>query len=545
MNVRNGRNLEASLQNLSFAGRNLQVNVAKFERKQKKRVGDFRYRSKPVNTKTTSEKRSNIRDGRTFASVVAGCDMPPPPPPPPPPSVNPISLHPNAVMAEWVGNDLTFLGEAISMEHVHSLNPGISMGDDEAFSLKYVGGLKVCLSFRSIDDVNAFLRVKDDWFLTFSRANLYQNHFDRVTWVKIFGMPLKLWDRRNFDCIAGKFGRVLVPFEASPEARDLSHGRLCILTESRKRIDDEVLIECDGQLSNVSVLEYDDGLFPLNSTEFVMNEEDDELVDFSENEDDSVGISDTVMIEDDEDEIEDGEIVGVDTENVEDSFRGTTAGEEFADQSREMVGDAPAPMQPSINYSHEKNRSNPGEPQQPLRNSPTVVNSGYSKEDNSLASDNLSFGDLKNLIPNGCFGPFNSKWATPPHGGPVNSENVGQDFGKLNDTGHLDTLGPNAEFSGSYAKRRKIRNITQADRNIPPPPNFESDEPPMDTQEINFHKSPSHPVSNNTHFDPTIISTPEIMRTARIGRAIGFDIDGDNEILIAAMGETGACNHNR
>lgn len=158
-NVRNWRILEATLQNLSFAGKKLQVNVAKFERKQKKRVQDFQYRREPINTKATAGIRCNVRDGRSFAAVVAGCDLPPPPPPP---SVNPISLHPNDVMADWIDNELTYMGEAISMEHLHSLNPGISMGDDEAFSMKYVGGLKVCLSFRSVDDVNAFLRVKDD-----------------------------------------------------------------------------------------------------------------------------------------------------------------------------------------------------------------------------------------------------------------------------------------------------------------------------------------------------------------------------------------------
>ncbi|KAI3767471.1 hypothetical protein L2E82_17603 [Cichorium intybus] len=122
---------------------------------------------------------------------------------------------------------------------------------------------------------------------------------------------------------------------------------------------------------------------------------------------------------------------------------------------------------------------------------------------------------------------------------------MGRDGENLNDAGHLDPLGPDLEFTGSFTKRRKIRNSIQGDKIFPPPPNFESVEPIVATQEINLNNSPSIPVSINAHTDPITSSTPEIVRTARIGRAIGFDIEGDNEILMAAMGETGACNHNR
>ncbi|CAI9295733.1 unnamed protein product [Lactuca saligna] len=450
-NVRNRRFLEVALQNLSFAGRNLEVNVAKFERKLKKRVQDFQYRREAINTKDTADIRSNARDGRTFAVVVAGCELPPPLPPP---VVNPISLHPNDVMADWIENELTYMGEAISMEHVHNLNPGISMGDDEAFSMKYAGGLKVCLSFRSVDDVNAFLRVKDDWFLKLSRANQYHNHFDRVTSVKIY-----------------------------------------------------------GHLLNVSVLEYEEEWLPQNSSEFEMIDEDEDQVDFSDDDDNFVGVSDTVMIEDEVDDIEEREIVGDDTEKVEDYFRGIT--------------------------------NEPGESQLPLGKSPLVVNNENSKIDNLNSSDNNSFGELKNLIPNGCFGPFNSKWVSPSNGGPEVDKTIGLDFGKLNEAGHLDTLGPDLDFIGSYSKRRKIKNNDLCDRNFPPPPNFESEAPQMDTQIIKLNKSPSNPASNNVHLDPTIISIPEIVRTTRIGRSIGFDIDEENMILIEAMDETGACNHTR
>ncbi|KAI3763654.1 hypothetical protein L2E82_13648 [Cichorium intybus] len=376
------------------------------------------------------------------------------------------------------------------MEHLHSLNPGIAIGDDDAFSMKYIGGLKVCLSFRSVDDVNSFMRVKDDWFEEFYRAIEHQPQFERVTWVKIYGIPVKLWDRRNFESIARKYGRILVPFEASSDARDLSHGRVCVLTESRRRIDDVVPIEFDGKIMNISVLEYEDGWFPLKAPEFAIGVEYQDGDDISD--DDSEGISDTVMIEDDVVEIEEGEIVGDEEEKVEDSFPENFAGDVDGklDEMGEMIGDDSVFVQPFINVVHGNCGLEHDDNQPPRVDFSARECNEKLREEDTESTNNISFGDLKKLIPNGCFGPFN--------------------------------------FSKAI--------------HSPSSPIAEIDEPAIVTQEINLNKSPTNPNTSSPLLDPAVVSTPEIIRTARIGHAIGFDIDANNEILIEAMGEVGVCN---
>ncbi|KAI3751029.1 hypothetical protein L2E82_22028 [Cichorium intybus] len=467
-NNRNQSNIEAALQNISIAGRLLQVNVAKFDRKQQAMKGDFQYRRASETVKIPSDKRWNTRGVRTFASVVAGCDVQPPPPPP---ASIPVSLFPNPVMTEWIDNELTYMGVAHSMEHLHSLNPGIATGDDDAFSMKYAGGLRVYLRFRSSNDVIAFSRVKDDWFTEFSRANQSQFHFERVTWLKVFGLPSKLWDRDNFNRIAGKFGQILVPFEASFEARDLSQGRICILTESRKRIDEEVLIECEGQLMNISVLEFEDGWFPLSSNGSDVEEERIDSDGCSDN--DSDGISDTIMFGDDTDDIEDGEIVGDETVAVEDSFRRETVGDGIPDQAGETRGDGSDSQQPFINCMHGKPGNMLGESHQPGGVSSPEMNSANIKKFDPNESDNVSFGELKKMIPNGCFGPFNHNRVVPPPAGPIGDVCMDQDSVRNISLGGMDTMGPDRDFTGSYTKRRRIRVSDQCDGNIPPPPNFE------------------------------------------------------------------------
>ncbi|KAI3522755.1 hypothetical protein L1887_00805 [Cichorium endivia] len=374
------------------------------------------------------------------------------------------------------------------------LSAETTLGDDEAFSMKYVGGLKVCKRFRSASDVNSFMSIKDDWFSEFSRANHAQCHFDRVAWLKILGLPIKLWDRRNFDRIAGKFGSILVPFDASTDARDLSHGRICVLTDARRRIDEEVLIEFDGHLLNVYVVEYKDGWFPLKSPEHVADDEQFEHDDYSE--EDSDGISDTMMHEDSSDEYKESEIIADDVDKVEDSFApdNAGAGDVRLEQETVKVNDDSNPV---INDAYGKKDNYHGEPHQPLGELSSGGKYDSDKRnnndrDNLNNSDNISFGELKILVPNGCFGPFNQNWAVSPPAGPNGVILMGRV--STNNEGGVDSLGPELNFTAT------------------------------------------------SHLNPDVDATPEIVRTVRIGRAIGFDIDVDNDILIDAMGETGVQN---
>lgn len=42
----------------------------------------------------------------------------------------------------------------------------------------------------------------------------------RTTWIKISGLPLRLFDKENFSKIVGRFGKVISPFDKNRTKRD-------------------------------------------------------------------------------------------------------------------------------------------------------------------------------------------------------------------------------------------------------------------------------------------------------------------------------------
>ncbi|KAI3495687.1 hypothetical protein L1887_38033 [Cichorium endivia] len=264
------------------------------------------------------------------------------------------------------------------------------------------------------------------------------------------------------------------------------------------------------------------------------------------------------MVDDDVDEVEEGEIVGDEEEKVEDSFPENFAGdvEGKLDEMGEMIGDDSVSVQPGINVVPGNCDLEHDDNQPPRVDFSLRECNEKPREEDTESANNISFGDLKKLIPNGCFGPFNSNNtihslrspnAKVGLGREVGLSNMGDhEVGLSNMGDHLETLGQNIDFSGSYTKRRKLRNNSRSfDSCPPPPPIFEPDDHVIATQEINLNKSPTNPNISNSPLETAVFSTPEIIRTARIGQAIGFDIEADNEILVEAMGEVGVCNGNR
>ncbi|KAI3791374.1 hypothetical protein L2E82_05142 [Cichorium intybus] len=265
---------------------------------------------------------------------------------------------------------------------------------------------------------------------------------------------------------------------------------------------------------------------------------------------DSNGISDTMMQEDSSDEVEEGEIIADDIDKVEDSFLrdNTGAGDGQSEQETERVNDDSDPV---INDVHGKNDNYHGEPHQPLAELSLGGNFDSDKVndnniDNLNKSDNISFGELKNLVPNGCFGAFIQNGAVSSPVGPNGVIIMGQ-MSANNEAsmGCMDAMGPELNFTGSFSKRRKIRANEQCIRSIPPPPTFNVDKPMLPEPELNLNNSPANSATATPHLNPDVDATPEIVRTVRIGRVIGFDIDVDNDILIDAMGETGVQNVTR
>ncbi|KAJ0874585.1 putative RNA-directed DNA polymerase [Helianthus annuus] len=113
----------------------------------------------------------------------------------------------------------------------------------EGLKIRYLGGLKVLISFNSVQEADEYLRTRvEEWEHFFSRLYMWEGVppvFERVAWVKIMGIPISLWDRHIINKVGERCGRLLVNSDASPADGNMSEDRVAILVHSGKRISKE------------------------------------------------------------------------------------------------------------------------------------------------------------------------------------------------------------------------------------------------------------------------------------------------------------------
>ncbi|KAI7754244.1 hypothetical protein M8C21_006718 [Ambrosia artemisiifolia] len=127
-------------------------------------------------------------------------------------------------------------------------------------------GLNVLLVFHSQATAENFLKNKFDlWSKWFTRLYLWEGtlpEFQRVAWIKVFGVPLPLWDRQVFNKIGERCGRVLSRSEAYASDDDLSADRMAILVHSGVRVADSFVLKWKDQRIKVWVQEMDEDWKP-------------------------------------------------------------------------------------------------------------------------------------------------------------------------------------------------------------------------------------------------------------------------------------------
>lgn len=104
------------------------------------------------------------------------------------------------------------------------------------------------------------------WLKCFSWVERVGNRctiFERISWMKVMGIPLFTWDESNIDTIVGSFGKVLVNFSPFQDSKDISHGNICVLTASRKKLNEEVMVSLDGTLHKIGLFKVDDDYVPF------------------------------------------------------------------------------------------------------------------------------------------------------------------------------------------------------------------------------------------------------------------------------------------
>lgn len=133
-----------------------------------------------------------------------------------------ITLKSETAMKTWI-NGKTLIGEAHNMDHMANLPASTFIKEN----VKYLGSLNIALGFGSSVMAREFLEAKNtwqDWFKWMKHAEQLELPYERIAWIKIIGLPLRLFDEENFSKITGSFGKVIAPFDNISTKKRLLHG---------------------------------------------------------------------------------------------------------------------------------------------------------------------------------------------------------------------------------------------------------------------------------------------------------------------------------
>nr|GFA90174.1 nucleotide-binding alpha-beta plait domain-containing protein [Tanacetum cinerariifolium] len=109
----------------------------------------------------------------------------------------------------------------------------------EGFSdieLNYMGGLWIMIGFKSEDTKEKFQSCVGavSWFSQIIQASKEFDIDERITWVDIEGIPLKLWSKNTFNRIETKWGKIL--YMENLDVGCFHSKRICILTTGKSNI---------------------------------------------------------------------------------------------------------------------------------------------------------------------------------------------------------------------------------------------------------------------------------------------------------------------
>ncbi|KAL4556027.1 hypothetical protein LXL04_038662 [Taraxacum kok-saghyz] len=194
---------------------------------------------------------SASRDSRSFADVMKGKEVQR--------CVLELKLNCISEVNEWVCSAVLVV-EAKSFDILSNFPSLLELDWFDVVESKYLG--------------EVFKSNKGIWMRWFNWVDFVGKRswcFERIAWLKIVRIPLPAWDDENFNLVACKFGKVLVSICSFWNSFDISQGKMCILTESRKRINEEVCVKFDGVTYKIGVMEIEDEWVPFKP--FVYNSE--------------------------------------------------------------------------------------------------------------------------------------------------------------------------------------------------------------------------------------------------------------------------------
>ncbi|KAM0025706.1 putative RNA recognition motif domain, nucleotide-binding alpha-beta plait domain superfamily [Helianthus debilis subsp. tardiflorus] len=250
-NVRDRSELESSLRGAKMGYNKLKINIARFavensgfgaqkEVRAKVGVSDF---------KGDKPRSFYVRDSRSYSEVlgkaknygigvadVGSCSR----------SIEKSLVVPDRTVAFQDLNGLALVGRAVDLETLVDIDRLLGIARTEFSRIHYLGGLSILISFKDSDSASEFLGARTVWGPWFSKLELWNGQslsLERVIWLKVYGIPLHIFDPGLLDQLGGLYGKVLYLPNSLDEELDLSVVRVGILGGESFRIRENIVLK--------------------------------------------------------------------------------------------------------------------------------------------------------------------------------------------------------------------------------------------------------------------------------------------------------------
>ncbi|KAJ0545998.1 putative RNA recognition motif domain, nucleotide-binding alpha-beta plait domain superfamily [Helianthus annuus] len=138
---------------------------------------------------------------------------------------------------------LALVGRTVNLETLVDFDRLLNIAKVVVANIQYIGGLSLLISFHDKDSATRFLESKKLWGPWFSRLDGWNGQslpLERVSWLKLSGIPLHLLSSEVLGLIGELFGKVLHVPKGLEEDLDLSVCRIGVLVGEVNRISEGI-----------------------------------------------------------------------------------------------------------------------------------------------------------------------------------------------------------------------------------------------------------------------------------------------------------------
>ncbi|MFS7925345.1 hypothetical protein Hanom_Chr04g00283731 [Helianthus anomalus] len=165
---------------------------------------------------------------------------------------------PDRLVAFEVLRGRAVVGRTVNLETLVDFAKLLRIAKISVEKIQYLGGLSILISFGDNAGASAFLNARKVWDPWFSKVEIWDGQslpFERVVWLKVYGVPLHLFDTEVMEMIGGGFGKVLHVMKSLVEEKDLSLSRVAVLVGEATRIREKLKLAWKDRVFRVWVEE--------------------------------------------------------------------------------------------------------------------------------------------------------------------------------------------------------------------------------------------------------------------------------------------------